>query len=194
MNYSKLLLLNTINLVIFGLVLFLHKILILPIIIILVVFWFVFVCVSNYVILNNSKINWNAKLDKAGKSLFVEEINRTKQTLKSVDARAHIFEDIDNENLKDIYEKLKQQIYTNADYITKYIDAYDYVMKPVSQKEKIKELIKQNEMLISKLNVLVEQMISVDKSVNDLDTTYVDDLIDALRTVSQTEVLENKYI
>jgi mevalonate kinase len=143
--------------------------------------------------LNNSKIKWNEKIDKAGKSLFIEEINRTKQTLKSVDARAHIFEDIDNENLKDIYEKLKQQIYTNAEYITKYIDAYDYVMKPVTQKEKIKELIKQNEMLISKLNILVEQMISVDKSVNDLDTTYVDDIIDALKTVSETQVLENKY-
>lgn len=194
MNYSKLLLLNAINLVIFGLVLFSHKFLTLPIIIILVVFWFVFVCISNYVMLNNSKVNWNAKLNKAGKSLFVEEINRTKQTLKSVDARAHIFEDIDNENLKDIYQKLKHQIYTNADYITKYIDAYDYVMKPVSQKDKIKDLIMQNEMLISKLNILVEQMISVDKSVSDLATTYVDDLIDALKTVSQTEVLENKYI
>ena len=193
MNYNKLLLLNAINLIMLGLVLFSQKFLALPIVIIFVTFWFVFVCASNYVMLNNLKINQNIKFDKASKSLFEEEINKTKQILKSVEARTYIFEETDNENLKGVYEKLKQQIYTNADYIMKYIDAYDYVMRPISQREKINDLIDTNEMLISKLNTLVEQMISVDKSVNDLDTTYVDDLINALKTVSQTEILENKY-
>ena len=193
MNFNKLLLLNTINLVMLGLVLFSQSFLAMPIVIAFVIFWFAFVCASNYIMLNNSKISQDIKFDKASKGLFAKEISRTKQTLKSVDARAPIFEDTDNATLKDVYEKLKHQIYTNVDYITKYIDAYDYIMKPISQREKISNLIDTNDMLISKLNVLVEQMISVDESVSNIDTAYVDDLIDALKTVSQPDFLENKY-
>lgn len=193
MRYKKLLILNIINLIMLCLILYMNKIFSFAIIIQLIIAWFIFVCVSNYILINNDKINRKSKLNQAEKGLFANEVRRAEQSMQSIEARAQFFEDSEDDNLKEVYLKLKEQVNQNVDFIMKYIETYDYVTRPASQRNQITKLVAENEMLVSKLNSLVEHVITMRQSANDDDTSYIDDLIGALQQVSEGDLLENKY-
>lgn len=187
MNIRRMLLANALNLVLFGLILFSKKFIPLPLVVVLGIGWLGFLVYSNYTLFFGTRDSndMEYELDKANRNFFNSEVAITKIQMKSIEDRAEVFQEFKDDHVKDLYSKVREQFYTNVKYIIRYMDSYDYVTKPQSQKDKIDNLVKQNDILISKLNGLVEEMIAVDKTAYDLDISIVDDLLDSLKVMSE---------
>ena len=178
---------NILNVVLFVLIVFLLQFFPLILVIVLGIFWLVFVIYSNYTLIFKVK-DIVYELEKANKGLFKAEVSMTVNQMESIDSREELFKDLEeSDRLRQVYYKCRQQFYNNVNYLIAFMRSYDYVTKPRSQKDKIGSLVRQNSEIINKLNSLVEQMISVDKSVNDVDISIVDDLISSLRRMAEDE-------
>lgn len=176
---------NIVCILALGLILVMTKFFPLFIVIPIGVLWFIYVIYANYYIIvkSNDVITMLKSANKRG--YFNSCIYDIKKQVNSIESRREVFENLEEgDKLKEVYNLVEKQFYVNVDYIIKYMSSFDYVSKPRSHEDKITTLVAQNNVLISKLNDLVQQMIDVDKSVDNIDTSLLDDIINSLRSMS----------
>ena len=87
--------------------------------------------------------------------------------------------------MRDTYDLLSKNAYSNVDKATKWIQHYDYISRP--SMSYIKTLVDNSKLITTKLNDLDELILKVDDSTNSIDMSFVDDMLNSLR-----EVLENE--
>jgi hypothetical protein len=76
-------------------------------------------------------------------------------------------------------------MYYNLDLAEKFLDNYDYVMKPPS--DNLQKIITENYNMLNKLNELIDAMLSLDMSVGDVDLSEIDAYLDGLHTAMNEE-------
>ena len=175
------------GILLFALIMLLTRFFPLPLIIVLGILWLALIVYSNYTLI--FKVNdIRYELEKANKGLFKNEVNITINQMESIDSREELFKELDeSDKLREVYYKCRQQFYVNVNYLITFMRSYDYITRPLGQREKINNLVAQNYEIVNKLNSLVEQMIMIDKSVNDVDISILDDLISSLRRMAEDE-------
>ena len=138
---------------------------------------------ANYSILLK-KTDYLADLRKYTRYKFFEhDINMLMNAYKSLELRESYINELKDENISDIYEKLKMQVINNINSAGKFCKSYDYVHR--SKTDYLHELASESNELSEKFNSLIEELIDVDNSVQDVDTSYIDCLLESLKTVKQ---------
>lgn len=185
MNVRSIVVINCIGVVALGLLILIAVVSSPLLAVTLGVVWLIGLIYFNYVLVIKMD-NMLYKLRSANKkNYFGHSVQCIEKQMDSIDSRKEIFENLEEgDKLKEIYQLVVTQFYTNVEYIVKYMKTFDYITQPKSVTNKIKNLVNQNDTLVSKLNMVVESMIDVDKSVANVDTSVLDDIIDSLRSVS----------
>lgn len=85
----------------------------------------------------------------------------------------------DNQTMVDAYEKSKNQIYTNLDYLCRYMQL------PYTEETKrnLESIHTHNMTIYKQLDSLVNQLMQIDKSVDDIDLSMLNALISATKDV-----------
>lgn len=85
----------------------------------------------------------------------------------------------DNQTMVDAYEKSKNQIYTNLDYLCRYMQL------PYTEETKrnLESIHMHNMTIYKQLDSLVNQLMQIDKSVDDIDLSMLNALISATKDV-----------
>lgn len=186
MNVKRVVITNVISIVALGLIYAISIIVnIFPLSVFLGVCWLAYVLYANYFILMKSN-DIESRLDYANKHNFFDgTVKIVKKHIKSMESRQDLFDSMaEDDKIKQVCMSVEEQFYINVDYIIKYMSSFDYVLHPNNQISRIHALVNQNQILIDKVNLLVEQLIEVDKSTDNLDTSMLDDIIESLRSMS----------
>lgn len=184
MNISKLIFTNIINFIVLGLVIVIMQLFSMPVALCCLAVWIFLVIYTNYNVIY-AKTDWGRSLQRADRGAFRAEVSQTINLIQSLEDKKTFFETFDeSDKIRETYELVYRQFYVNVDYIIKYMKTYDYVLQDVSQKQRIVELVNQNTNLVLKLNDLVEGLIAMNQSVDNVDTSIVDDLVNSLQTMA----------
>lgn len=148
------------------------------------IIWTGFIIYANYtVIVKNSDITEDIKA--ANKHhLFDSEAKALTDAYLSVTARKDFFENMDEDSkFKEVYELIYQQIYGNIKSAVTYMKTYDYVTNTNRHSPLLIKLISDNNNLLKQLSELIELVIKIDSTADDVDLTVVDCMLEALREV-----------
>lgn len=158
-----------------------------------IVFALVMVCYLFYVIkvnldyLHSEDENPMERLKNADKrGLFREEILTLEKSIRSIEFYRDKFhaEEI-SDGIREAYDLLSDKAYENIIQAAKWIEHYDYITNP--SREYLHRLVGSSIEVTKKVNELDELMLTMNDSITDVDTTYVDDLLASLREVSKDE-------
>lgn len=128
------------------------------------------------------KVNYVQELEKYSRyPTLKDDIIIIVRSYKSVEQRETYVLSLSNESVKTVFYKVKEQICNNVNSAVSFCKSYDFVNK--GSTAYLHKLANECSTLVSKLNVLFEEMIDVDNSVNDVDTSVMDDLVEALREI-----------
>lgn len=146
------------------------------------VVWIMFVAYSNYnVLVQNTDIAGIIKsADKQG--VFKSETELLLQAHKSVVMREACFSHLqDGDILKEAYEQISKQIYSNIKSAVQYMKTYDYVMRP--SYFYLTNLCDNTKTLLAKMSELVELSIRMESTADDVDMSVVNNILESLRSV-----------
>lgn len=128
------------------------------------------------------KVNYVQELEKYSRyPTLKEDVDTIIRSYKSVEKREPYVVSLNNDSVANVFYKVKEQICNNINSAVSFCLSYDYVNK--GSTSYLHRLADECSTLVSKLNVLFEEMIDVDNSVNDVDTSVMDDLVEALREI-----------
>lgn len=186
MNIKKIVGINILNIFLFVLILLLKNLYPFPVIIGLGIVWLGFLLYTNYyfIIKNDDKVYELEKSNKGRDAEFEKIINVTAELTESIESKNEFFGKMEPDNrMRETYELVKNKFYINVEHMSEYMENFDYITNPVGQRKRIRDLDRENRELVGKLNDFVEQIISLEQSVEKVDTTIVDDLINSLRKI-----------
>lgn len=180
---KQVVILNLINLVLFGLVAVCAFVIPLPIALIFGIVVLIFAIYSNYVLLiRNSDDDYLLKqADKKG--IFKNEVKGFITQHQSLEEREKVIEG--DEKLQEVYDLVSRKVDANIDSAIKFMEMYDYIQRPDASY--LHNLYQENQQLLRSLNEVVEQFIRLESSVHDVDTSYVDDLLVSLKEMAANE-------
>lgn len=158
------------------------------------IIWVAYVIYGNYTYLLKKEDkfmamkNSIAQMDKADRrNEFDKEIQQMSHQIKSLEVRAKIMESPDTEDIvRDKYLSICEKVEKNLAIAEKFMETYDYVMRP--SKQKLVQLVWENNTMIQKLNELVDAMLSIDMSINDVDMSDIDDIINGIKQITTEEM------
>ena len=132
------------------------------------------------------KTNYVEQLEKYDRyQFFRDDINTIIRSYKSNESRENYIAEVDNDSIVDIYNQVKAQVVNNINSANAFCMTYDYVTK--GSTAYLHELAAECNELVTKLNVLFEELIDVETSVFDVDTRKIDDLIESLRAIKNSK-------
>lgn len=174
---------NLINLVILGVVVAGFFILPRWLTILLIFLWFGVVIYTNYSLLIKDSEDVVSKLKSVARDEeFSELASILEDNYYSVEGRKELFSNLeDNPRLKETYNLIRNQVSNNIKAVTVFIENYDYRSRPSIRY--CTDLVNETEDLVNKLNQLVELVISINNSVEDIDISSVDDILFSLRSM-----------
>lgn len=148
--------------------------------------WLFYMAFMNYQMLvaDNDKLKSLQSVDTH--HLFTNEIACLTRAIQSVEFYRPIFEKYEiGSSIRDTYELLSMNAYSNVDKSIKWIAHYDYISKP--SHEYIHKLVDNSKLVVDKLNELDELVIKVDDTAENVDMQYVDDMLSSLKEVLKDE-------
>lgn len=153
---------------------------------ILTVLWLGIIAYTNYNIIVKSSDILNAiqTADKTG--VFQLQQKKLAEAYHSLVMRESMFLSMDeNSKLRETYETIVKQVMSNIKSAVQYMQTYDYVTcpKPIY----LNDLCNNNKILLAKVSELVELVIRIDSTADDVDITEVDDILESLRSVLENE-------
>lgn len=121
------------------------------------------------------------KLRKAPKAgMFQKQVQQLCTSYMSVYSWRDHQKDYDAESsIYKSYDLIASQMDNIIESATKYIKTYDYYSRPTPSY--LNDLVRQSKGLVERLHELQDLILKVDDSTSDVDITYVDDLLEALR-------------
>lgn len=148
--------------------------------------WLVIAVVLNYMLLlGGQKKNKNKIADR--RKLFPSEVAALKRAQESINLRRETFEKLPpDDKLRETYELISQQVYSNIKSAAAFIESYDYINKPSIAY--LHELCRDNEHLLTQLSELVEYQIKLESTVDDIDTDKIDSMLEALKDTVDNRV------
>lgn len=148
--------------------------------VLLVLLWLVVTGALNYLVYTNSK-DLTLRIEKSAKyGLFRDEINLLKRNYLAVlDWGSNTSEYDAESSITKAYNLISTQMDNTVESAIKYIKTYDYHTRP--RPGYLLDLCNKSNQLVRRLHELQELILKVDDSTSDVDITYVDDLLDALR-------------
>lgn len=115
-------------------------------------------------------------------SVFDDQVKALQRSYMSVENWRKNAEEYEaNSSIAKSYELISSQMNNILESAIKYMKTYDYVAFP--EPSHLTSLVKQSKVLVSKLHELQDLIMQVDDSTGDVDITYVDDLLVALRDI-----------
>ena len=190
-NIKLLLTVNLINLVILGgaLLLLLMEMDI-PAYIALAV-WIISVVYTNYSIIvrNTDMVNLIRAADKHHK--FNRECESLIKTYKSINFHAEFFDSEEpGSMMKEAYDLIAEQAQGNINSAVKFMRSYNYITCPPY--DFLTNICVQNEEMVTSLTKLVELTLKIDSKSDDVDLSYVNNLIQSLKELSDGKDVENE--
>lgn len=178
---------NLINLVILGVVVLGFFTLPKWLTVLLILIWFGVVVFTNYNLLIKGSEDLISKLKSSDKDYeFDDIITILVDSYYSVEGRKDLFSTLENNlRIQETYNLISNQVSNNIKAVTVFIENYDYRSRP--SKEYCIALVAETRDLVNKLNQLVELVISINNSVEDVDISSVDDILSSLRSVLKNE-------
>lgn len=149
------------------------------------VVWLLYTIGANVTLLKGQRAKEKLKDSDRG-GFFKKQIDAISRQYESIKSREEFFADNTEDSMKDIYYKILEQMHSNIDSATAYIETYDYYTRP--KPVYLNNLCEQGDILVSKFNRLVEQIVDIDTNLTTLDMTYVDDLLSCLEEVKKQEL------
>lgn len=149
--------------------------------------WLVVVLFANYfIIVRNTDIsNDISAADKSRNGIFRKQIKSLQIAKDSIELREPIFMSLAEDNkMREIYELISKQVYSNIKSSVQYMNTYDYVRCPLPTY--LNELCQQTDKLLQQLSELVEYQIKLESTVDDIDTNKVDSMLEALHEITNT--------
>lgn len=141
------------------------------------VLWLLYTIIANLVLLKSR--HSTVKLDESNRrGYFDKQVRRIKQQYESIQSRRE-FMSHSTDSMQELYEKILEQAESNIDSAAAYIESYDYYTRP--EPVYLNDLCNQGDVLVSKFNTLVEQLVDIDTNPTTLDMTYVDEVVDCLK-------------
>ena len=152
----------------------------------LVLLWCLITGALNYMEYISSKDPVTRLMRAAPKGQFVDEVNAICKNCEAISSWSKNALQYDSDSsISKSYELITMQMNNIMESATKYIKTYDYVSKP--RPVFLHDLQRESYSLVRKLHELQELILKIDDSTSDVDITYVDDLLDGLRQMSETK-------
>ena len=149
--------------------------------------WMINLVVTNYKALGKSETtkdqlkHVSERLrDSDKKGIFGAQIRVLNAQFDSIVSRKEYFMD-KQDGMRELYEKIEEQMKSNIDSAEGFMKTYDYVTCP--KPEYLNRLCASGDELVAKYNKLVEKLVDVDTNLTSFDSAYVDDVIDCLEKV-----------
>lgn len=175
-NNRDLIIINAIALVALVLIVLMLHSNVLPLAISLIC-WLIMAIVFNYKLIFGGKKN--KIVDK--KKLFSREIESFNRAEESLKLRENVFRRLpEDDRLRETYELICKQVYSNIKSATAFIESYDYINRQST--EYLKKLCIENDHLLAQLSELVEYQIKIESTVDDVDTDRIDSMLEALKS------------
>lgn len=149
-----------------------------------------FMCIIMFFIVSSAysilikKTDYTRELEKYVRYPFLrEDVNTIIRAYKSIENRKEYVSSLSNDSVVDIYNQVRAQVLNNISAANSFCMSYDYVVK--GDTSYLHELATECNDLVTKLNKLFEELIDVENSVFDIDTSKIDDLIEALQAIKK---------
>ena len=150
--------------------------------VLLLFFWLILTAGLNYMAYTNSKNPLNQLQKVSKKNGFIRPIRTlTTNYMAIMDWAEHAKEYDPESSITKSYELLSSQMNNIIESAAKYVKTYDWHTRP--KPKYLLDLVDQSNKLVSRLHELQELILKVDDSTSDVDITYVDDLLQALREI-----------
>lgn len=186
MNFKKIFKVNFFNIFLFVIIMILKSFYAPAVTGVLLTGWLGFLLYSNYyfIVKSDDKVYELEKSNKGDRE-FDKIIKNTEILTESIESKTDFFNKMDpTSSMRDTYELVKNRFYQNVAHMTEYMENFDYITNPIGQRERIRAINNENNVIADKLNVFVEEIISVEHSAESVDTSVMDDLIKSLKEVS----------
>lgn len=142
-----------------------------------------FALYGNYVmIVRNNDADYILKHADKG-TYFDKEINVLLKQRQSLRGRSGVISA--DEKLMEVFQLANRKIEGNIASAVKFMQMYDYVAQ--SDRGYLDGLISENEKILNDFNEVVMQFVKLDNSVNDVDASYIDDLLITLKEMENHE-------
>ena len=156
-----------------------------PIFCIFMLVTLIYLIAANYSILMK-RVDHVAELKKyARHSFFTRDVNMLVNAYRSLELRESYIKELNDDRITDIYEKLKRQVMNNITSAAVFCKTYNYVNK--GRTDYLHELATESNTLADKFDDLIKEVIDVENSVQDVDTSYIDCLLESLKTVKASQ-------
>ncbi len=162
------------------------KLLPLPLFLIMLTMWLIWVIYSNYQFIFHSR-DIIAEMRRADKRhLFDTQIMVFNDANKSVQLKKELFKQYeDMGKISQAYEMIAIQVYNNTESALNFIKNYDYISN--ASRNYLLNLTNETRELIHKLNDLGDMLLQIEDDSHDVDISYVDEMLDSLRRVNSNE-------
>lgn len=153
--------------------------------IVIYVIWFIYFVISNVRMMKSeSPIERLKKADE--RRLFRKEINVIITTVESVEFYREVFSKFDESSpVIRTFNILAEKTESNVDKAVNWISTYNYHTRP--PKNYLDSLVSSCQAISAKLSELNELVIKIDDDTNDVDMTFVDDMLSSLKEIVEDE-------
>lgn len=153
---------------------------------VLVLLWCVITGALNYMEYLSSKDPVTKLMRAAPRGQFTDEVNAICKNYEAVSSWSKNATQYDSaSSISKSYDLISLQMLNILESATKYIKTYDYISRP--RPTFLQGLQRESYELVRKLHELQELILKIDDSTSDVDISYVDDLLDGLRQMSETK-------
>ncbi len=145
--------------------------------------WVISVIYTNYSIIvrNTDTVTVIKAADRH--NLFAKQTEILIKTYRSVEFHAEFFDSEEpGSMMKEAYDLINEQVTGNISSAVKFMRSYDHITRPPY--DFLTNICSQNEELVNSLTKLVELTLKIDSKADDVDTSYVDNLIQSLKDLS----------
>ena len=145
--------------------------------------WVISVIYTNYSIIvrNTDTVTVIKAADRHG--LFAKQTEILIKTYRSVEFHSEFFDSEEpGSMMKEAYDLINEQVTGNISSAVKFMRSYDHITRPPY--DFLTNICSQNEELVNSLTKLVELTLKIDSKADDVDTSYVDNLIQSLKDLS----------
>ena len=160
------------------------KLLPLPLFLIMLTMWLIWVIYSNYQFIFHSR-DIIAEMRRADKRhLFDTQIMVFNDANKSVQLKKELFKQYeDMGKISQAYEMIAIQVYNNTESALNFIKNYDYISN--ASRNYLLNLTNETRELIHKLNDLGDMLLQIEDDSHDVDISYVDEMLDSFESLSK---------
>lgn len=145
--------------------------------------WIISVIYTNYsvIVRNTDMISIIRSADKHHK--FKNECESLIRTYKSINFHAEFFNSEEpGSMMKEAYDLIAEQTHGNIISAVKFMRSYNYITCPPY--DFLTNICNQNEEMVKSLTKLVELTLKIDSKADDVDLSYVNNLIQSLKELS----------